>query len=81
MSRFYAEIQGSRGAATRQGSKKSGISGHIRSWNLGAYVVCYVGQDGKDHIRVSITGGSNDPSIKKVLIDISEDEVSELKGL
>lgn len=39
MSRFYASIEGSaRTKATRCGTKKSGISGHIRGWNLGIRV-------------------------------------------
>ncbi len=38
MSRFYADIQGNRGRATRCGSKGSGISGHIRGWNTGCRV-------------------------------------------
>lgn len=60
------------GGATRQGSKDSGIQGHIRGWNIGVYTVCYIGEDGKDHVRVSITGGSANPSTKKVLGDFVE---------
>ena len=59
MSRFYASIQGSRGEATRQGGKESGITGHIRGWNIGASVFCYVNDEGEDVVRVSLTSGSS----------------------
>ena len=60
MSHFYGEIQGNRGEGTRGGTKASGIRGHIRGWNIGARVTCFVDDDGKDSVMVSITGGSND---------------------
>jgi len=58
MSRFYASIQGSRGEATRQGTGKSGIAGHIRGWDLGVKVVGGPGPDG-DEFLVYMTAGSN----------------------
>uniref|UniRef100_A0A6M3LHX6 Uncharacterized protein n=1 Tax=viral metagenome TaxID=1070528 RepID=A0A6M3LHX6_9ZZZZ len=60
MSHFYASIQGNGGEATRTGSKKSGVEGHIRGWNIGVRVVC-THENGKDVIRVYKTGGSNKP--------------------
>ena len=59
MSRFYADIQGNRGEATRQGSKASGIRGHIRGWDSGAQVYCGVNSDGKDVVEVYLTRGSS----------------------
>lgn len=60
MSHFYASIQGARGEATREGTKKSGITGHIRGWNIGARVDCYYdNESGKDVIRVWQTSGSH----------------------
>ena len=59
MSHFYADIQGNRGQATRQGTPKSGIQGHIRGWNVGVQVDGYVDDDGKDVFRVWATSGSN----------------------
>ena len=38
MSRFYGSLQGSRGEATRQGTRASGITSHTRGWNIGARV-------------------------------------------
>lgn len=60
MSHFYAGIEGSRGAATRQGTEKSGMCGHVRGWRIGCKVVCFV--DGGDCVRVDLTGGSNNSS-------------------
>ena len=59
MSHFYAEIQGNRGLASRQGSKNSGIWGHIRGWNSGIEVRGYVNEFGQDVFEVYQTGGSN----------------------
>ena len=59
MAQYYADIQGNRGMATRMGTKKSGLSGHIRGWHIGARV--YVGfnnETGEDEVTVSLTSGS-----------------------
>ena len=39
MSRFYANIQGNRGEATRQGTTNSGLYGHISGWDVTATLV------------------------------------------
>ena len=57
MARFYAEIRGNRGSATRMGTASSGISGHIRGWRVGARVECTADRD-HDIVRVYATGGS-----------------------
>ena len=39
MSRFYASINGSaKNEATRQGTVKTGIKGHVRGWDAGVKV-------------------------------------------
>ena len=58
MAQFYADIQGSRDEATRMGSKDSGISGHIRGWDIGCSVYCNE-VDGEDHVSIRLTSGSN----------------------
>ena len=63
MSRFYAEIQGSRGAATRQGS--TDIYGHIRGWNIGVFINCFIDETGEDVVAIDLSGGSHNPSIIK----------------
>ena len=60
MSQFYAEIQGTRGKVSRQGSKKSGMWAHIRGENIGVLVRCYYDEKlHKDVIYVERTSGSN----------------------
>ena len=59
MSRFYADIQGNRGPATRQGSAQSGIQSHTRGWGVGIRVDCSVNGDGEDECTVWLTSGSN----------------------
>lgn len=73
MSRFYGSIQGNRGEATRQGSKDSGITGHIRGWNVGARVECYVNAEGKDCVCVYKTGGSNRSTSDELIAEFSAD--------
>ena len=57
MSRFYASIKGSRGEATRQGTPKSGITGHVRGWRVGVRVWVDVNDEGKDEVKISLTSG------------------------
>ena len=59
MAEFYATIQGNRGEASRMGSKASGIEGHIRGWNEGARVSCFVDDQGRQCVSIRLTGGSN----------------------
>lgn len=60
MAQFYADIQGSRGKATRMGSKKSGIDGHIRGWHIGARVwMRYNEQTKEDECTIDLTFGSS----------------------
>lgn len=74
MSHFYADIQGSRGQATRQGTKKSGINGHIRGWNIGAEVYCYYDEKtDRDVVRVSVTSGSSGHKTSKCLGEFTEE--------
>ena len=71
MSRFYASIEGNRGMATRQGTANSGIQGHIRGWNIGARVICYVDENGEDRVSVLMTGGSNGRKTEREILDFS----------
>ena len=67
MSRFYASIQDSRGEATRMGTPNSGIEGHIRGWNVGARVVCFMDDEGQDKVAVYLTSGSSYKGLSKTL--------------
>ena len=57
MAHFYGEIQGSRGATTRCGTKNSGIDCHVRGWEVGARLKV-THKDGQDYIEVFVTSGS-----------------------
>lgn len=71
MARFYASIQGARGPATRQGNARSGISGHIRGWNVGARIECRVDDDGRDVVTVYRTGGSNGRTAERLIVQFA----------
>lgn len=71
MAHFYGEIQGNRGEATRLGSKASGFHGHLRGWNVGAFVEL-VHVDGKDVVRVYRTGGITGTSPQVLIAEFSE---------
>jgi hypothetical protein len=74
MSHFYADIQGSRGEATRCGTKSSGMSGHIRGWNVGVRVIIDYDENlGEDVVAVYATGGSNGSRLTQLICTIRED--------
>ncbi len=66
MSRFYGDVQGSRGKTSRTGSK-AGIKSHTRGWNSGVEVIGEVDSNGNDTFTVFQTGGSNGACAKKLL--------------
>lgn len=66
MSRFYGSLQGNRSQATRNGSKNSGIHGHIRGWDSGILVECHVNDKNQDVIEAYATSGSNGNPQKSV---------------
>ena len=53
MSHFYGMLQGSRGAATRQGTKKSGIRTTAASWKGCVKVRLFINDEGEDMFEVS----------------------------
>lgn len=72
MARFYAQVQGSRGEATRTGGKESGIWSHTRGWDLGVQVVGRVDDDGNDVFDVFVTRGSNRKHERFLLCTVSD---------
>ena len=66
MSHFYASIQGNRGEVTRQGSKESGIEGHVRGWTVGAHISCNH-ENEEDVVRVYATHGSSEGGTTKFM--------------
>lgn len=71
MSRFYADIQGERGAASRAGHKR--IRGHIRGWDKGVQVVGLVDENGNDVFHIYETSGSNGYSASKLIAVVGSD--------
>lgn len=69
MARFYGEVEGTRGRASRLGS--SSLRSHTRGWNVGVEVVCRI-RDDVDVIEVYETGGSNDPRQRRLLATVSD---------
>lgn len=72
MSRFYGDIHGNRGQATRCGTAASGMSGHLRGWNTGARVEV-IDIEGKDVVRVYRTSGSSGGKSEMLLAEYGED--------
>ena len=58
MAHFYGDMTGNRGVTTRMGSADSGIQAHLRGWNIGGGVRCFVDEDGNDCVSVDLTSGS-----------------------
>jgi hypothetical protein len=71
MSRFYADIKGKAGAASRIGSTNSGIHGHIRGWDLGVEVYGH-DSNGSDEFEVWITGGSRGARKRRMIGTLTE---------
>lgn len=68
MAQYYANIQGNRGEATRMGTKSSGLSGHIRGWDIGAKVTMVWNKEtGEDEVHIRLTSGSNNGKNGKCL--------------
>ena len=62
MSRYYGNIEGNMGEATRQGTADSGFSASARSY-IGSVTVQLwskdEGREKRDHVRISVTSGSH----------------------
>lgn len=81
MAHFFGSITGAaQGAATRSGTKESGIYSHTRGWNIGASVeLKHMESLGEDICYVAITGGSHNPTTTKNLCSAKRDERGDLK--
>ena len=74
MAQFRGTIQGSRGEASRLGGKASGLHVTADGWNIGIEVRLFH-LDGKDQIKIALTGGSNGYGQYKELGRFVEGEV------
>jgi len=60
MAHFYASIKGGRSEKTACGTKNSGMSGHIRGWDIGGKVTASFNEmHDTNAIDFVLTGGSN----------------------
>lgn len=60
MAHFIGFINGSRGEASRLGTKNSGIEARAQGWNIGGRVaVRHNATTGKDEVTLEVTTGSN----------------------
>lgn len=78
MARYRGTVRGNRGDASRGGSADSGLMGHIRGWEVGAYVFVgpLFGDKDKDEVEIFVSTGSNGKIQQKVAIfDETEDGV------
>jgi hypothetical protein len=73
MSHYYASIQGPKGAATRCGTKGSGISTHVRTWDFGIKVII-THRNGRDIAEIYQTTGSNGTDRDSVLLMIARND-------
>jgi len=80
MAHFYGDLQGTRGEATRSGTKNSGISAHVRGWNIGARVQCFVNDQGEDCVSIRLTSGSNGRLHEKCLGTYTLKDFEEVKS-
>jgi hypothetical protein len=55
MSHFYGTLRGSRGEATRCGSRASGVSAVAASWKGAVHVRVYVNAAGLDAYEIELT--------------------------
>jgi len=73
MAHFYGEIYGqAKTSATRRGSKNSGLTGHLRGWNIGVRVEL-THRNGVDVIEVYQTNGSNGGEKDVLIATLRED--------
>ncbi len=78
MSRFYAEIKGNRGGASRMGTPDSGMWSHTRGWDLGAEVIMDTTPEDNDVLLVYITSGSKGSKAKQLLCRVEEGKPVEI---
>jgi hypothetical protein len=51
----------------------SGITAHVRGWDVGVRAHCYAAEDGSDHCAVWITTGSNGRGTERLLATVTQD--------
>jgi len=82
MSHFYSSIQGSKGEATRCGTKNSGVRGVVKGWNEGVYVeAIHHDLTDEDIFEIWINGGSNHTHEPIKIAEIKNGKIITLTGI
>jgi hypothetical protein len=76
MAHYRAVIHGSRGEASRLGTKKSGIKAIVNAWDIGVTVEARY-ENGANIFRVYKTGGSNNGAVRICMAEITDAKVTE----
>lgn len=79
MAQFYGSMKGNRGQTTRMGSKASGMTAHIRGWDIGVRVDLSH-RDGVDYVQVYRTSGSRRQTHDVLICEFSEATISNPPG-
>ena len=61
MAQFMGKVRGSKGGASRLGTKKSGLTVAANAWDVGVRVVARH-ENGGDCFDIFMTAGSNNPA-------------------
>lgn len=78
MARFYGDLVGERGKATKIGRQQ--ITGHIRGWHTGVRVWCHADpKTDKDICEIFRTGGSSASERDELVAIVSEDRIRFVK--
>lgn len=73
MAHFYGTVQGNRGAASRCGSKNSGMTVTANGWDVGAVIeIDHI--NGRDVVKVYKTSGSNGYGGRQLVAEFEENE-------
>ena len=76
MSHFYATLNGSRGEATRAGTKQSGLTANAFGWDLGGRAhMWYNAKLDTDVVSLYVTRGNNERSILVASYIIRDDRL------
>lgn len=75
MAHFYATIKGKSSERGAVGTKNSGLTAHVRGWNVGARIDCsYSDTFKKDTIKITSTMGSNNKNQLIPNLEVSIDD-------
>lgn len=80
MARFYAEIEGARGPASRLGHTHSGIRSHTRGWSVGIRVLGGTNREDTDRFDVYLTNGSNGRGPDVFIGSVTEENMEQIRA-